>query len=455
MAETIASTTPTSNHKQTPRKPDDAALKKELGEIQASIDTLKKQNDAVREKVNKLSPAGKSAKREELFTKLNQVRDQQKELKDSKKAVLTQLDAIQQSMKKKTAALKAGQSKVPFKTTADVDRQISTLEKRIESGVKLVEEKQILSEISTLKRHKNTIDSFKDQQTELDKERKIYEDLKKNIDDSQMKSLNQEFDAIKLELNDIQESQKTYRDKRNQLYEEQNSIKAQLDQQYEKMRTLRDEHRQAMDEHFAHQRQIRDLRKEQAKQRQKEYEETQRKAQAEQERELAEIPAYSQEIATCETLLNYLQSYGNDSNATTDAVNGKADANAKSPAGREADTTANIPEGAVLMKKADREEDFFVGKKKGGSKAPKEKKTDQNVKFPLAIMESFWEVKIAIPTKPAEFDATIEQLKERRDHFLSEQPKKTEENKKKAEEKIAALLAKEEESKSTEEPTQA
>jgi hypothetical protein len=307
-----------------------------------------------------------------------------------------------------------------------------------------------------LKRHKNTIDSFKDQQTELDKERKIYEDLKKNIDDSQMRSLNQEFDAIKLELNDIQESQKTYRDKRNQLYEEQNSIKTQLDQQYEKMRTLRDEHRQAMDEHFAHQRQIRDLRKEQAKQRQKEYEETQRKAQAEQERELAEIPAYSQEIATCETLLTYLHSYGNDSNATTEAVNGKADANAKSPAGRQADATANVPEGAVLMKKSDREEDFFVGgKKKSGSKGPKEKKSDQTVKFPLAIMESFWEVKITIPTKPAEFDATIEQLKERRDHFLSEQPKKTEENKKKAEEKIAALLAKEEEAKSTEEPTQA
>lgn len=51
--------------------------------------------------MNKLSPAGNSAKREELFAKLNQVRDQQKELKDSKKAVLTQLDAIQQSMKKK------------------------------------------------------------------------------------------------------------------------------------------------------------------------------------------------------------------------------------------------------------------------------------------------------------------------------------------------------------------
>jgi hypothetical protein len=55
----------------------------------------------VREKINKLSPAGKNTKREELYNKLNQVRDQQKELKDSKKAVLTQLDAIQQSMKKK------------------------------------------------------------------------------------------------------------------------------------------------------------------------------------------------------------------------------------------------------------------------------------------------------------------------------------------------------------------
>jgi len=382
---------------------------------------------------------------------LNSVRDQQKELKESKKAVLTQLDAIQQSMKKKTSAMKAGQAKIPFKSAADVDRQIIVLEKRIESGVKLVEEKQILSEISNLKRHKNTLDSFKDQQTELDKERKIYDDLKKNIDDSQMRNLNQEFDAIKAELSDIQESQKSYRDKRNQLYDEQNSIKTQLDQQYEKLRALRDEHRQAMDDYFAHQRQVRELRKEQAKQRQKEYEDGQRKAQAEQERELAEIPAYSQEISTCDTLLNYLQSYGNDNSATTDAVNGKTATESKSPAGteiRQVDTTANVPEGAVLKKKSDREEDFFVGgKKKGGNKGPKEKKGDQTVKFPLAIMESFWEVKVDIPTKPAEFDATIEKLKERKAHFLSEQPKKTEANKKKAEEKIAALLAKEEEAK--------
>lgn len=305
-----------------------------------------------------------------------------------------------------------------------------------------------------MKRQKNTLDSFKDQQAELDKERKIYDELKKNIDDSQMRNLNQEFDAIKAELSDIQESQKSYRDKRNQLYEEQNSIKAQLDQQYEKMRALRDEHRQGMDEYFAHQRQVRELRKEQAKQRQKEYEDTQRKAQAEQERELAEIPAYSQEIATCDTLLNYLQSYGNDGSASTEAINGKAATEPKSAAGteiRQVDTTANVPEGAILKKKSE-EENFFVGsKKKGGNKGPKEKKGDTTVKFPLAIMESFWEVKVAIPTKPAEFDATIEKLKERKAHFLNEQPKKTEENKKKAEEKIAALLAKEEEVKATEE----
>jgi hypothetical protein len=44
MAEPIASTTPASNHKQAPKKPDDAALKKNLSEIQVSIDALKKQN---------------------------------------------------------------------------------------------------------------------------------------------------------------------------------------------------------------------------------------------------------------------------------------------------------------------------------------------------------------------------------------------------------------------------
>ncbi|CAM0137223.1 multicopy suppressor of BFA (Brefeldin A) [Umbelopsis sp. WA50703] len=452
MTEAIASTTNItgSAHKQAPKKPDDAALKKSLAEINSAIDKLKKQNEAVREKINKLPGGSKNNNREELYERLNKVRDQQKDLKESKKAVLTQLDAIQQSMKKKTAAMKAGQAKSPYKTSADIDRQISSLEKKIESGVKLVEEKQILSEISGLKRHRNTLDSFKDQQAELDKERKIHDDLKKNIDDSQMRNLSQEYDTIKAEIANLQESQKSNRDKRNQLYEEQNNIKSQLDQQYEKMRTLRDEHRQGMDEYYAHQRQIRDLRKEQAKQRQKEYEDAQRKVQAEQERELAEIPAFSQEISTCDTLINYLQSYGSDNTATTDGVNGKANAEPKAAASgvRQADTTANVPEGAVLVKKDDREENFFVGgKKKGGNKAPKEKKGDQNVKFPLAIMESFWEVKVDVPTKPSEFESTIETLKHRKENYLKDQPKKTEENKKKAEEKIASLLAKEEETK--------
>jgi hypothetical protein len=39
--------------------------------------------------------------------------------------------------------MKAGQAKSPYKTSADIDRQISSLEKKIESGVKLVEEKQV------------------------------------------------------------------------------------------------------------------------------------------------------------------------------------------------------------------------------------------------------------------------------------------------------------------------
>lgn len=262
-----------------------------------------------------------------------------------------------------------------------------------------------------------------------------------------MRSLSQEYDAIKAEISNLQESQKSHRDKRNQLYEEQNNIKSQLDQQYEKMRALRDEHRQGMDEYYAHQREVRDLRKQQAKQRQAEYEQGQRKIQAQQERELAEIPAFSQEISTCDTLINYLQSYGSDNTATTDGVNGKANAEPKAAASgiRQVDTTANVPEGAVLIKKDDREEDFFVGgKKKGGNKAPKEKKVDQNVKFPLAIMESFWEVKVDIPTKPTEFESTIETLKHRKENYLKEQPTKTAENKKKAEEKIAALFGKEE-----------
>lgn len=46
MTEPIASSAPTaaSINKQTPKKPDDAALKTSLAEINSAIDSLKKQN---------------------------------------------------------------------------------------------------------------------------------------------------------------------------------------------------------------------------------------------------------------------------------------------------------------------------------------------------------------------------------------------------------------------------
>ncbi|CEG77775.1 hypothetical protein RMATCC62417_12469 [Rhizopus microsporus] len=67
-------------------------------------------------------------------------------------------------------------------------------------------------------------------------------------------------------------------------------------------------------------------------------------------------------------------------------------------------------------------------------------------------MEAFFDIKVTVPTKISEIPITLQKLKERKEHFIKEQPKATEANRKKAEERIQAMLkAEEEEEKEKEE----
>lgn len=139
--------------------------------------------------------------------------------------------------------------------------------------------------------------------------------------------------------------------------------------------------------------------------------EEKRLAIAREERELAEIPAFEQEITTCDSVYKYLLQFSHDQNrvAAANATAAVANTNNGASAGniRQADITANVPTGVMLAKKADKEEEvFFVGggcKSKKTTKAPKEKAANSThpspttttttttnnatLKFPLAIME--------------------------------------------------------------------
>ncbi|KAI9498919.1 hypothetical protein BDB00DRAFT_754224 [Zychaea mexicana] len=420
------------------KKPNEEEHKKALEELNARIDKLKKQQDAVKEKINKLPGKSDNTRRDELRAQLADLRDKQAEIKKGKQAVFEQLDALNDSIRKKVNNIKSFQAKVPYKTIAEVDERINELESKIEGGM--------LQEISLLKRSRTQVEGVDEQQEAIDKERTIYNELRKNIDDSDSKKYSEQYEKANAELKTIQTDQNQAREVRNKLYDERTRIKGLLDEEYNQLRAMRDEHRKANDEYYTFVRQLRDYKREQEKLRKQQMEQEKRQEAAQKELELAALPAFEHEITLCDNLSNFLQSFLSGNNSNKEAT---------LPGGRE----LNMPEGVALVKKSDREEDYFVGggKKKKGSKGGnassvpaannKEKKTADALKLPLSTMEGFFEVKVTVPTKVSDIPDTLEKLKERKEQYLADQPKVTEENKKRAQAKIEAMLKKEEEEK--------
>ncbi|KAL9555532.1 hypothetical protein MBANPS3_002317 [Mucor bainieri] len=421
------------------KKPNEDEFKKELAEVNANIEKLQKQFDAVREKINKSPQKSDNARREEIKKELNDIRDKQADLKKTRKAVYEQLDAINDSIRNKVGSIKGFHTKIPFKTTEEVDARIAELESKIEAGVRIVEEKKMLQEISMLKRNRLSVEDVDGQQAAINKEREIYGELKKNIDDSEAKKLSDRYEELDAEFKLLHADHSKQREGRNQLFDERNRLKALLDEEYQKMRTMRDEHRKNNDEYYTFVRQLREYKREQEQLRKEQEENEKRQEAAKQELELAALPAFESEIALCDNLALFLESFvssgGDKKSQQEPSINAAADAF-----------------DGMVIKKRD-EEDFFVGKSKKKQqqkqKDPKEKKSD-SLKLPLATMEAFFDIKVTVPTKISEIPATLTKLRERKEYYITEQPKATELNKKKAEEKIKAMEKEEEEQKKAE-----
>lgn len=309
----------------------------------------------------------------------------------------------------------------------------------------------MLQEISLLKRSRQQVEGLDEQQAAIDRERNIHAEIKKNIDDTEAKKLSERYEQLDAELKKLNETATKEREVRNKLYDERNRIKGLLDEEFTQLRTLREENRKANDEYYTFLRQYREAKREIERQKKIQLEQEKRQEQLKQELEIASLPAYEHEIGTCDNLIYFLQGViGQEDKSNANATTNNNNNNSNSGV-RKVDA---LPEGVVLVKKAD--EDYFVGggkNKKGGKKqqnnnnsTPKKENPNADaLKLPLSTMEAFFEVKVTVPTKISEIPSTLEKLRERKQFFVDESPKQTAINKKKAEEKFAALVAKDKE----------
>ncbi|KAJ2466483.1 multicopy suppressor of BFA (Brefeldin A) [Coemansia sp. RSA 2322] len=435
--------------KPRPSRPDFDQHKKELGAVDAAIDRLRKEQDEIRDKLNKGdSRKGPQADtRTKMLGRLQEIRAEQANLRKSRGKVFDRQASLTSSISRKAAELKAQQAKLTYKTVDEIDETIAKSEQQIESGsLKIVEERRLASEISSLRRVRKLVEQAAKLQASIDAEAAELAEVDAQLADTNAQALGEEYERLQGELDALKASQGQGQHQRGELFNERARILKALDQEWEKKRALQDEHRRQNNEYYQWQQEDRKRRAIEEKQQRVQEQREKRLAIAQEQREEAEVPAYANEISGCDSLIRYLNELLPSSAAASGsnkADNGSMRPSSSVSGARDVDASTHIPAGMVAVKKTTVEESYFVGT--GSSKSKKKPARKNNrvdvLKHPLAVVERFLELQVDIPTTTTSVAGTIEKLNEWRQHYVANQAKATEENREKAEERIAKLMA--------------
>lgn len=444
-------------------KPDAAANNAELDKLAKSIDSVQKELNQVRSLLSgsgpsKDSPAG--IRRAQLRSQLDELRNQQAGSKGARGKTLEDLRSLQEGIAKQIKDLQHAKSKAPYKSTADVDSRIKRLEEQVESGsMKLVEEKKALSEISQLKKNRKAVENFDAMQASIDADRSKVDQLKSTLDSPEAKALNKKYDEIKAELDAIQAEQDKQAGSRGKLLDQRTQLSAQLDALYQTRRDRQAAFRAANDTFYAKLNQDRERRVAKQREERAALEAEKKKEHAAQLREEAALPAFAKEIEDCDVLINYFSrgasAVEDKGEVTKAAVGGKA-LNL-----RQVNSEAMVPKGAVLRQKNEDEETYFAGNARNRKPKGRAGKRgtpldlgaadgeDENsatagaaaegkLNVPLGTLSALLALSIPPPTNAADVARVVENLKLKRQYFVSNQARVTKENI----EKVEKLLAK-------------
>ncbi|SAM74988.1 related to BFR1-Nuclear segregation protein [Ustilago bromivora] len=456
-------------------KPDPNANQAELDKLAKQIDATQKELNQVRSLLSgagpsKDSPAG--IRRTQLRSELDQLRNQQAGSKGARGKTLEDLRTLQESISKKVKDLQHAKSKTPYKSTADVDSRIKRLEELVESGsMKLVEEKKALSEISQLKKNRKTVENFDTLQSQIDSDRAQVDALKATLDSPEAKALNKRYDEIKAELDAIQAEQDKQAGSRGKLLDQRTQLSAKLDTLYQARRDRQAAFRVANDTFYAKLNQEREKRLQKQREERQAQEAEKRREHEQQLREEASLPAFAKEIEDCDVLINYF-SKGSASSNENKKVKQKS-VGGKALNLRQVNSDAMVPKGAVLHQKKEEEETYFAGnpkqrkpKGKGRRGTPLDlnatEGADENaaaaggagekLNVPLGTLSALLALSIPPPANAADVGRVVENLKLKKQYFVSNQARVTRENIERVEKMLAksSLSEKEGEEKSEE-----
>ncbi|KAJ3247463.1 hypothetical protein HDU78_004168 [Chytriomyces hyalinus] len=439
--------------KRLPPRPNKERHHEELDEIKANIDILQKKMASLQQSINGTEniKGNYDGKIKELRAQLDALSAERKEVNEARNKKMELIKSLSAGIKKKSDDAKS--AKDSAKTAGDIESKIINNERQIASGtLSMQEEKRLVAEISTLKKQRKTIESAQPgtSASTVEADKAQIDALKAELDvlKPRKDEINLKFDAVKAELTTVDGGKKKDLDSFSALLNQKKTLKAEIDALYKSQQALRDDFRKRNDDWFAATRAERERRDQEFKdQKKREQSERLQKA-AQQKLEEADVPAFTEEIANCNTLISFLSQFSATGKGVAVAATTGAAVTSAFAATNIRKVEDALPQGAVaLKKKDDREEEFFMG---GGKKGKGAKKgaaaasssaaapSVKQFKVDLESLALFGKLKLDIPTA-ASVDASIDALEAKKEHFLAEQAAQTLKNKAAAQAEVERL----------------
>lgn len=329
------------------------------------------------------------------------------------------------------AEQKAARSRVAYKSVEEIDREIQRLEKQVDAGtMKLVDEKKALAEISSLRKQRKGFAGFEEAEKGIQDVKAQIAELRKTLDNPEVKALSQKFDEINQEMQGIKAEQDKAYSSLSSLRDERSKIHSEQQEKYTAVRELKDKYHKARMTYREYEQEQYRQRQERQKAEREQLNKQRRREAAAKKLEEANEPAFMDEIITAEGLIQYF-----DPSTSTETRS------LRGPSGFAAEAQRSIEcsefKGTKISKKEDRDDNYFMGtgSKKGkkgrkggaaGSPAPSTL-TEGKFNLTIGVIEELAKINVEPPMNQAGVPEVVERLKKKRDQWKADQDKKTKE----------------------------
>lgn len=323
--------------------------------------------------------------------------------------------------------------------------------------MKIVDERKTLTEISNLKRLRKTVEGFQAEQDLVEKDRAEVENIRKQLDDPEMKAISEKYETIKAELDSLKKESDTAYEGRTKLFDERTELQNKIETLWKKKRDAQTAHRESNEAYRKKVNEDRARKAEKAMVERKAHEESRRREIAQEMLETAKDPAYAADIQDCQTLIDYFSRTSGGGGASSSSGGGELYSRAE-VAGvpkLELRKVGDTMEGMAPMKKKGEDENNYFVAKKGkkaaptkayGSAAPappaatnERDPSSAQLNIPFGTLSGLMALSIPPPTNVSEVPRVIEDLKTKKAWYLANQERVTQENVAKAEAAIEKL----------------